>query len=218
VWTGWRQHLFFVKPNTIIAWQRKRFRDHWRRLSQAGQPGRPPIAKEIRDLFRRLSRANPTWGSPRIVVELAKLGIDVAESTAERYRPRPSAPPSPTWKAFLDNHVKDLVAIDFFTIPTVRFQVLFVFLVLAHHRRRVVHFNVTANPTSQWTAQQIVEAFAFDTAPPGHVFPPYWSARHPFLPRPFRPHRIGSLCRPRSLPIAPSLSHQVRFAGHVLCG
>ena len=82
-----------------------------------------------------------------------------------RYRVRPRCTPSPTWRAFLDNHVKDLVSIDFFTVPTVRFQVLFVFLVLAHHRRRVVHFNVTAHPSSQWTAQQIVEAFPFDTAP-----------------------------------------------------
>ena len=165
VWTGWRQHLFFVKPDTITAWQRKRFRDHWRRLSRAGQPGQPPISKEIRELIRRLSHANPTWGSPRILGELAKLGIDVAKSTVERYRVRPTAPPSPTWRVFLENHLKDLVAIDFFTVPTVRFQVLFVFLVLAHHRRRVLHFNVTANPTSQWTAQQIVEAFPFDTAP-----------------------------------------------------
>ena len=84
VWAGWREHLFFVKPDTIIAWQRERFRDHWRRLSQAGQPGRPPIAKEIRELIRRMSRANPTWGSPRIVGELAKLGIDVAKSTVAR--------------------------------------------------------------------------------------------------------------------------------------
>ncbi len=104
-------------------------------------------------------------GSPRIVGELAKLGIDVAKSTVERYRVRPTAPPSPTWRVFLDNHVKDLVSIDFFTFPTVRFQVLFVFLVLAHHRRRVVHFNVSANPTSQWTAHQVVEAFPWDSAP-----------------------------------------------------
>ena len=96
---------------------------------------------------------------------MAKLGIEVAKTTVEKYRVRPRGTPSPTWIAFLNNHVKDLVSIDFFTVPTVRFQVLFVFLVLAHHRRRVVHFNVTANPSSQWTAQQIVEAFPFDTAP-----------------------------------------------------
>jgi transposase InsO family protein len=165
IWAGWREHLRFVKPDTVLAWQRTRFRDHWRRLSQAGRPGRPPIAKELRELIRRLSRANPTRGSPRIVGELAKLGIDVAKSTVERYRVRPAGPPSPTWKAFLENHLKDLVSIDFFTVPTVRFQVLFVFLVLAHHRGRVVHFNLTANPCSQWTAQQIVEAFPFDTGP-----------------------------------------------------
>ena len=134
-------------------------------MSQSGTPGRPAITKELREPIRRLSRANPTWGSPRIAGELAKLGIDVAKSTVERYRVRPTAPPSPTWSAFLDNHVKDLVSIDFFTVPTVRFQVLFVFLVLAHHRRRVVHFNVTANPTGRWTAHQVVEAFPWDSAP-----------------------------------------------------
>ncbi len=165
VWPGWRERLFLVKPSTVIAWQRKRFRDHWRRLSQAGQPGRPPIAKEVRELIRRLSRANPNWGSPRIVGELAKLGIEVAKSTVEKYRVRSRGAPSPTWKAFLDNHVKDLVSIDFFTVATARFQVLFVFLVLAHHRRQVLHFNVTAHPSSQWTTQQIVEAFPFDTGP-----------------------------------------------------
>ncbi len=121
VWAGWREHVFFVKPDTIIAWQRKRFRDHWRRLSQGGTPGRPAITKELRELIRRMSRANPTWGSPRIVGELAKLGIDVAKSTVERYRVHPTAPPSPIWRAFLDSHVKDLVSIGFFTVPTVRF-------------------------------------------------------------------------------------------------
>ena len=104
MWVCWREHLVFVKPDTIIAWQRTRFRDHLRSLSQAGQPGRPPIAKEIRELIRRFSRANPTWGSPRIVGELGKLGIDVAKSTVERYRVRPTAPPSTIWRAFFDNH------------------------------------------------------------------------------------------------------------------
>jgi putative transposase len=145
VWAGWREH--------------------WRRLSQAGRPGRPPIAKELRELIRRLSPANPTWGSPRIAGELAKLGILVAKSTVERYRVRPTAPSSPTWRVFFDNHLKDLVSIDFFTVSTVRFQVLFVFLVLAHHRRRVVHFKPTANPSAQWIAHQTVQAFPFDTSP-----------------------------------------------------
>ena len=110
-------------------------------------------------------RSNPTWGSPRIVGELRKLGITVSKSTVEKYRPRIRKPPSPTWKAFLGNHVKDLVSCDFFTVPTVKFEVPFVLIVLAHHRRKVIHFNVTEYPTSQWTAQQIVEAFPWDTAP-----------------------------------------------------
>lgn len=110
-------------------------------------------------------RADPTWGSPRIVGELGKLGIHVAKSTVERYRPRRDEPPSASWKAFLDLHVKDLVAIDFFVVPTVGFKILFVFIVLAHDRRRILHFKVTEHPSAQWTAQQLVEAFPFDSAP-----------------------------------------------------
>jgi putative transposase len=112
-----------------------------------------------------MSAANPGWGSPRIVGELRKLGIDVAKSTVEKYRVRSRKPPSPTWKAFLNNYVRDLVAIDFFVVPTVRNKVLFVLVVLAHQRRRVVHFNVTERPTARWTGQQIIEAFPWDTAP-----------------------------------------------------
>jgi len=155
----------FVQPRTVIAWQHRRFRDHWARVSRSGKPGRPAISMELRALIRRMSRANPTWGSPRILGELRKLGIDVAKSTVEKYRVRPRRPASPTWKAFLGNHVQDLVAIDFFVVPTVKSTVLFVLVVLAHHRRRVVHFSVTEHPTSEWTAQQIVEAFPWDEAP-----------------------------------------------------
>src|SRR5512143_998081 len=157
-WTGWRSALVFVQPRTVIAWQRRRFRDHWARLSNA-RPGRPAVAKEVRDLIGKMSVANPGWGSPCIVGELAKLGIRVAKATVERYMVRPKKPPSPTWRAFLDNHVKDLVSVDFFVVPTVAFKVLFVFIVLAHARRRIVRFNITEHPTAQWTAQQISEAF-----------------------------------------------------------
>ena len=110
-------------------------------------------------------QANPTWGAPRIVGELRKLGIDVAKSTVETYRVRPQKPPSPTWKTFLKNHVQDLVSLDFFMVPTVRHTVLFVLVILAHHRRRVVHFNVTEHPTAEWTAQQVIDAFPWDEAP-----------------------------------------------------
>jgi putative transposase len=163
-WAGWRNALVFVQPSTVIAWQRRRFRDHWARLSHA-RPGRPRLAKVVQDLIREMSSANPRWGSPRIAGELAKLGIHVAKATVERYMVRPKKPPSPTWRAFLANHVKDLVSVDFFVVPTVTFRVLFVFIVLAHARRRIVHFNVTEHPTAQWTAHQISEAFPWEAAP-----------------------------------------------------
>lgn len=165
LWPAWQSALAFVQPRTVIAWQHKRFREHWRRLSQRGTPGRPALAKEIRDLIRQMWQANPTWGSPRMVGELRKLGIEVAKSTVEKYRPRPKKPLSPTWKTFLKNHVQDLVAMDFLVVPTVTFRVLFVLVILAHDRRRIVHFNVTEHPTAQWTAQQVVEAFPWDEAP-----------------------------------------------------
>ena len=110
-------------------------------------------------------QANPTWGSSRIVAELHKLGIEVAKSTVEKYEPRGERSPSAPWRAFLELHLKELVAIDFFIVPTATFRVLFVILVLAHDRRQIIHFNVTEHPTAQWTAQQLVEAFPFDTAP-----------------------------------------------------
>jgi putative transposase len=157
--------LAFVQPRTVIAWQRKRFRDHWRRLSQQGQPGRPAVASDIRDLIRDMSQANPLWGAPRMIGELRKLGIHVAKSTVEQYRVHARKPPSPTWKTFLKNHVRDLVALDFFVVPTVTHKVLFVLLILAHERRRVVHFNITEHPTAQWTAQQVVDVFPWNGAP-----------------------------------------------------
>lgn len=107
----------------------------------------------------------PDLGSPRIVGEVGRLGITVSKSTVEKYRSRVRKPSSSTWRAFLANHVKDIVACDFFTVPTVQCRVLFVFIMLAHERRRIVHFNVTEHPTAQWTAQQIVEACPWDDAP-----------------------------------------------------
>ena len=165
IWSGWRTALVVVQPRTVIAWQRARFRDHWTRLSRQGTHGRPPVAKEIRDLIRTMSAANPTWGSPRIRGELGKLGITVAKSTVDTYRVRSSRPPSPTWRTFLATHAQDLVSIDFLTVATVRFEILYVLIILAHDRRRVRHFNITAHPTAEWTAQQVVEAFPWDTAP-----------------------------------------------------
>ena len=98
-----------------------------------------------------MSRENPLWGAPHIHGELLKLGINIGETSVAKYMVRGRKPPSQTWRTFLNNHVKTLVSVDFFTVPTIRFQVLYVFLVLAHERRRVVHFNVTAHPTAEWT-------------------------------------------------------------------
>jgi len=123
------------------------------------------MAKEVRQLIRDMWQANPMWGSPRIVGELRKVGIDVAKSTVETYRMRPPKPPSLTWKTFLANHVQDLVALDFFAVPTVTYKVLFVLLIVAHHRRRVVHVAITEHPTAEWTAQQVVDAFPWDEVP-----------------------------------------------------
>ena len=123
------------------------------------------MEKEIRQLIRQMSQDNPTWGAPRIQSELALLGHDVAESTVSKYMVRRHKPPSQTWRTFLANHVEGIVAIDFFTVPTATFRVLYCCVVLCHDRRRVVHFNVTAHPTERWTAQQIVEAFPYQSAP-----------------------------------------------------
>lgn len=135
------------------------FRLFWTRKVRRGQPGRPAIA---RDLIRRVSRENPTWDAPRIQGELLKLGIDIGESSVTNCMVRCRKPPSQTWRTFLDNHVSELASVDFFTVPTIHFHVLYVFLVLAHDRRRILHFNVTAHPTAEWTGQQLREAFPFD--------------------------------------------------------
>ena len=164
-WPGWRDAVVIVKPETVIAWRRRKFREYWTKLSRSGKPGRPKVAKEVRDLIRQMSIANPLWGSPHIAGELKKIGITLSRSTVAKYMLRHRNPPSQTWKSFLKNHIADIVAVDFFIVPTVGNQILFVFLILAHERRRVLHFNVTTNPTAEWTAQQIVEAFPWDSAP-----------------------------------------------------
>jgi putative transposase len=165
IWTGWRGALVIVTPETILRWQRRRFREYRTKLSGRGNGGRPQVHAEIKALIIRMATANPLWGAPRIHGELLKLGINVAERTVSRLMPKRRPRPSQTWRTFLANHVRDVVALDFFTVPTARLRVLFVLVVLAHHRRRVVHFNVTEHPTAHWTAQQIVDAFPDDCAP-----------------------------------------------------
>jgi putative transposase len=131
VWTEWRQSLVFVTPETVLRWQRRRFREHWAKLSGRPTVGRPPVNAELRALVRKMAAANPLWGAPRIHGELLKLGIDVAERTVSRLIPKRRTPPSQTWRTFLTNHVQDLVSTDFFTVPTARLRVLFVLFILA---------------------------------------------------------------------------------------
>ena len=147
---AWRQALVIVTPATVLSWQRRRFHRYWVTLSGRPRAGRPPVDAAIKALVRRMAVANPLWGAPRIHGELLKLGIDVAERTVSRLLPKRRSPPSQTWRAFLSNHVWDLVSVDFFTVPTARMRVLFVLVVLAHLRRRVVHFNITEHPTASW--------------------------------------------------------------------
>ena len=165
VWTGWRRALVIVSPDSVLRSQRRRFREYWTQLSRRPTGGRPPVNAEITALVRKMAAANPLWGAPRIHGELLKLGIDVAERTVSRLIPKRCPEPSQTWRTFLANHVRDLVSIDFFTAPTAGLRVLFILVMLAHHRRRVVHFNVTEHPTAAWTTQQIVDAFPDDSAP-----------------------------------------------------
>ena len=161
----WRSALVIVKPDTVIAWHRKAFRLFWTWKVRRGKPGRPALSPEVRAPIRRMSRENPGWGAPRIHGELLKLGIDIGETSVSKYLVCSRKPPSQTWRTFLANHLQTLVSVDFFTVPTMRFQILYVFLVLAHERRRIVHFAVTAHPTAEWTAHQLRDAFPWDSAP-----------------------------------------------------
>jgi len=165
VWSGWRSALVIVKPETVIAWRRKAFRLFWTWKVRRGQPGRPGVPRDVRDWIRKMSRDNPPRGAPRIHGELLELGIEIGETSVGNYMARHRKPPSQTWRTFIENHVKTMVSVDFFTVPAVRFQILYVFLVLAHDRRRILHFGVTAHPTAEWTVQQLREAFPWDAAP-----------------------------------------------------
>ena len=143
LWDDWRKPLTIVQPNTVIRWHRKGFKLYWRWKSSPRWMGRRGVSKEVRDLIRRMSRANPLWGAPRIHGELLKLGIKLSQATVSKYMVRHRKPPSQSWRAFLKNHAKDIVSVDFFTVPTATFRVLFVLLVLSNERWKIVYFNVT---------------------------------------------------------------------------
>jgi putative transposase len=165
VWRGWRDGIQIVQPATVVSWHRRLFAWRWRWRSTRSRCGRPPIAEDIRDLIQTMHRANPFWGAPRIHGELQKLGIEIAETTVAKYLGRRPSSPSPTWRTFLRTHLAQCASLDFFTVPTATFRVLFVLVILSHNRRRIVHLNVTEHPTAAWTRQQIREAFPDHTAP-----------------------------------------------------
>jgi transposase InsO family protein len=162
---NWRKMLFGLHPDTVVRWHRQGFRLYWRWKSRGQKPGRPAIDAALRKLIQEMQAANIGWGAPRIHGELLKLGIDISQATVSKYMVRQNKPPSQTWRTFLENHANCLAGIDFFTIPTATFRILYVFIVLSHDRRQIAYFNVTEHPTAQWTAQQLTEAFSFDSAP-----------------------------------------------------
>jgi transposase InsO family protein len=156
--------ITIVKPETVVRWHRKGFAAYWRWKSRS-PGGRPRIAQEVRDLIRRMSFENPLWGATKMHGELLKLGIRVAQSTVSIYMVPRRGRPLQTWKTFIHNHAEGLASIDLFVVPTIAFQQLFACLVLGHKRRRLLWFAVTRNPTAEWLARQITEAFPWDDAP-----------------------------------------------------
>ncbi len=171
-WPGWENALHIVQPATVVRWHRAGFRLWWRWRSRPRRSGRPPIEREVRDLIHRMALENPTWGAPRIHGELLKLGFVISERTVSRYMPTKPAPKDVVdrWKAFLRNHQEAIVGMDFFTVPTATFDVLYVLFFIHHDRRRVLHFGITRHPTATWVIQQLRDAFPYDEAPRYLIF------------------------------------------------
>jgi transposase InsO family protein len=153
------------KPETLVRWHRGGFCLYWRWKSCRRRVGRPAVEAEIRDLVRTMSRDNPLWGAPRIHGELLKLGSDIAQSTVARYMPHRRGPSCLGWRAFLRNHTAHIAAIDLFVVSTIGFKLLYGMVILRLERRRLVWTDVTANPTAEWIARQITEAFPWDEIP-----------------------------------------------------
>src|SRR5271165_6108426 len=162
IWPRCLDAMVLVKPATVVQWHRQGFRLFWRWRSKSG---RPSVVREIRALIRQMSSANPLWGAPRIHGELLKLGIEISQATVAKYMVRRRGTPSPTWRSFLRNHAQGIAAIDMFVAASVSFRLLYVMIILAHDRRKIVRFDVTEHPTAAWLSRQVTEAFPWDTAP-----------------------------------------------------
>lgn len=161
VWSRWSEVLLIVKSETVVGWHRTGFRLYWRWRSRGRAAGRTRITPEIQELIHRMAKENPSWGAPKIHGELLKLGFVLSERSVSRYlrAVQRRADPGKSWLAFLRNHREAIVALDFFTVPTVNFRVLYCLFVIEHARRRILHFHVTPNPNSDWVIQQLREAF-----------------------------------------------------------
>jgi transposase InsO family protein len=158
------QVLTIIRPETLVRWHRAGFRHYWRWKSRS-PGGRPQIETDLRALIRRMSMDNPLWGAPRIHGELLKLGFEVAQSSVAKYMVKRRGPPSQGWRTFLRNHAPEIAAMDFFVVPTIGFDLLYAFVIVRIDRRDLVWVNVTKNPTAEWVARQITEAFPWDGAP-----------------------------------------------------
>jgi transposase InsO family protein len=156
--------ITIIRPETVVRWHRLGFRAWWRWKSR-NPGGRPKIDRELRDLIHRMCEENPLWGAPRMHGELLKLGFDVAQSTVSKYILRRLGPPSQGWKTFLRNHADGIASVDFLIVPTLTFRRLFAFVILGLGRRRLLWIGTTTNPTAEWLARQLTEAFPWDTAP-----------------------------------------------------
>jgi hypothetical protein len=157
--------LTIIRPETLVRWHRAGFRCYWRWKSHP-RGGRPQIHTELRGLIHRMSVENPLWGAPRIHGELYKLGFEVAQSSVAKYMVKRRTPPSQGWRTFLRNHAPDIAAMDLFVVPTIGFDLLYAFVIIRLARRDLVWINVTANPTAEWVARQITQAFPWNEAPP----------------------------------------------------
>jgi hypothetical protein len=172
-WKGWKEALTLVQPETVVRWHRAGFKLYWTWLSRhRSRAGRKCVSRELRELIFRMVAENQTWGAPRIHGELKMVGFDISERTILRWmRKAPRNPePAKRWAAFLSNHREAIAAMDFFTVPTLTFGVLYCFFVIAHDRRRILHCSVTKHPTSAWVVQQLREAFPYDSAPGYLIF------------------------------------------------
>ncbi len=186
-----------VKPETVIRWHRRGFRAYWRWKSRR-RGGRPRINREIRDLIRPMNKENPLWGAPRIHNELLMLGIEIGESTVARYMTRRQGLPSQGWKTFLRNHAAGIASIDLFVVRTISFKLLYGQVILRHARRRLVRISVTSNPTAEWIAGRVTDAFPWDEAP-RHLIRDRDGALGPVYTRRIRAMRIrGRPTAPRS--------------------